>query len=80
MRPTFDGKPFAVCYDKTKDTCQRRGKAMLELVRRLVREEEGQGMAEYGLILALIAVVVIAVLAALGNKLKAKFEEVNNAM
>jgi pilus assembly protein Flp/PilA len=31
------------------------------------RDEEGQGLAEYGLILALIAVVCIAALTALGT-------------
>ncbi|MDI6631018.1 MAG: Flp family type IVb pilin [Thermoanaerobacteraceae bacterium] len=51
---------------------------MLELVRRLVREEEGQGMAEYGLILALIAVVAIAGLLILGPKIRDKFVDVSN--
>ncbi len=32
-----------------------------------MRDEEGQGLAEYGLILALIAVVCIAALTALGG-------------
>jgi len=35
---------------------------MLTLVKKLVREEEGQTMAEYALILVLIAVVVIGAL------------------
>jgi len=51
---------------------------MRELLRRLVTEEEGQGMAEYGLILALIAVVVIGALVVLGGKIKDKFTEVSN--
>ncbi len=34
-----------------------------------VRDEEGQGLAEYGLILALIAVVCIAALTTLGGDL-----------
>lgn len=41
-------------------------KIMLE---RLVKEEQGQGMAEYGLILALIAVVVAVALSGLGTRL-----------
>lgn len=40
---------------------------MLEILRQLWRDEAGQGLAEYGLILALIAVVVIAALTALGG-------------
>lgn len=42
--------------------------------------EEGQGMAEYGLIIALIAVVVIAALTLMGQKIMAKFTDVNNAL
>lgn len=38
--------------------------------------EEGQGMAEYGLILALIAVVAILALTGLGEGIAAKFDEV----
>jgi pilus assembly protein Flp/PilA len=56
----------------------REGKAMLELLRRLIAEEEGQGMAEYGLILALIAVVAIAGLLILGPKIRDKFVDVSN--
>ena len=36
----------------------------------LVRDERGQGMAEYGLIIALIAIVVIMALTTLGGNLK----------
>jgi len=43
----------------------------------LMKDERGQGMAEYGLIIALVAIVVIVALTALGTKLKAKFDEVN---
>ena len=34
------------------------------------KREEGQAMAEYGIILALIAAVVIALFATLGTKIK----------
>lgn len=47
---------------------------MLSIFERLVREEEGQGMAEYGLILALIVLVVIAVFTNLGNAIKDKVQ------
>lgn len=33
---------------------------MMEMLRRFVVEEEGQGMAEYALILALVAILLIA--------------------
>lgn len=53
---------------------------MKELLKRLAAEEDGQGMAEYGLILALIAVACIAALVLLGGRIKNKFEDVSNAM
>ena len=40
--------------------------------------EEGQGVVEYGLIIALIAVVLIGVLGGLGDKLKAVFTGISN--
>ncbi len=38
----------------------------MSVLRRLFWEEEGQGMVEYGLILALVSVAAIAALGALG--------------
>lgn len=49
---------------------------MLKLMRSLIKEEEGQGMVEYGLILALIAIVVIVALSDIGKNIKAVFEEI----
>ena len=37
-------------------------------LRLALRDEEGQGMVEYGLIIALVAIVVIAALVILGPK------------
>ncbi|MBF0707913.1 Flp family type IVb pilin [Alkalihalobacillus hwajinpoensis] len=42
---------------------------MLKKMGQFVREEEGQGMAEYGLILAGVAVVAIVGIKALGIKI-----------
>lgn len=50
---------------------------MLKLAKRFLCEEEGQGMAEYGLILALVAIAVIAALTALGGGLEGIFEKIN---
>jgi pilus assembly protein Flp/PilA len=44
------------------------------------KREEGQAMAEYGVILALIAVAVIVVLGVLGGKIQAAFQSVVNAL
>jgi len=49
---------------------------MLEHLKKLLTGEEGQGMAEYGLILALVAVVVIAALSALGTGVTNNFSKV----
>ena len=40
-------------------------------------KEKGQGLVEYALILALIAIVVIAALTALGSSVDSKFDTVN---
>lgn len=44
------------------------------------KDESGQGMVEYGLILALIAIAVIAVLPTIGEKLTAIFSGAANEL
>ncbi|QNB46927.1 Flp family type IVb pilin [Thermanaerosceptrum fracticalcis] len=53
---------------------------MLAMVKRLLVEEKGQGMAEYGLILALVALVVVAGLSMLGGGLDTLFKDVNSKL
>lgn len=53
---------------------------MLTLVKSLLKEERGQGMTEYGLILALIVIGVITVIATMGDTLVAKFTAVSNGL
>ena len=43
-----------------------------------LKDENGQGMVEYGLIIALIAVVVIAALTILGPKIADLFNKVSS--
>lgn len=43
---------------------------------RFIREEKGATMVEYGLMIALIAVVVIAAVAVVGTQLDTKYEQV----
>jgi pilus assembly protein Flp/PilA len=44
------------------------------------KSRKGQTLVEYGLILALVAIVVIAVLTILGNQLKNIFSQVTAAL
>jgi pilus assembly protein Flp/PilA len=46
----------------------------------LYKNEEGQALAEYGLILGLIAVVAIAALTLLGGAITGKFDLINTAL
>lgn len=48
----------------------------MEIMKRLVREEEGQGMVEYALIIALIAIVAAAGLKLLGPAINALFGDI----
>lgn len=50
----------------------------MNMLKKLWNDEAGQGMVEYGLILALVAVVVIGVLTTMGDNLKALFTEAGN--
>jgi len=50
------------------------------MLRKWFKDEEGQGMVEYGLIIGLIAVVVIVALVALGPKVRTMFEKVNTEL
>lgn len=52
----------------------------MALLKRLFYEEDGQSMVEYGLILALVAVVVIAILTTMGTKLQGLFKTVSDTL
>ncbi|HOA85733.1 MAG TPA: Flp family type IVb pilin [Bacillota bacterium] len=45
---------------------------------RFLKDENGQGMVEYGLIIGLIALVVIGALVLLGPKIRDLFEGIND--
>ncbi|MCX7745534.1 MAG: Flp family type IVb pilin [Clostridia bacterium] len=50
----------------------------MKMMRKLMKNEKGQGMVEYGLIISLIAVAVIAALVVLGPKIATLFNTVAN--
>ena len=49
---------------------------MTKLLRRLVSEEEGQGMVEYALIIGLVAIVLIAVIGTMTGGISAVFDRI----
>lgn len=53
---------------------------MMEKMKGLLREEEGQGMTEYGLVLGIIAVAVVSTLAFLRTEIIAMFDSVKTAV
>jgi pilus assembly protein Flp/PilA len=53
---------------------------MLAALASRLRGEKGQGMVEYGLIIALVAVVVIGVLTAMGSQVSSMFCKVVTAL
>ena len=53
---------------------------MKKLVARFVKDESGATAIEYGLIAALISVVLITVLTTLGTALEDKFTEIETAI
>jgi pilus assembly protein Flp/PilA len=60
-------------------TCKG-GEKMLQIVKNLFVDEEGQGLVEYALILVLIAIVVIAALTFLGKKVNDTFQNIGTKL
>jgi pilus assembly protein Flp/PilA len=54
--------------------------ALIQGVKRFVREEEGVTMVEYGLIAALIAVVCIAAVTVVGTQLRTTFTTIGTSL
>lgn len=52
---------------------------MMQVWNRL-RSEKGQGMVEYGLILALISIAALAVMTPIGTSITAVFQQVATAL
>lgn len=53
---------------------------MKNFIKRLHKDESGQGMAEYAIILVVIALVAIAGFGILGNRINDKVEEAGDAL
>ncbi|HHW15701.1 MAG TPA: Flp family type IVb pilin [Firmicutes bacterium] len=50
------------------------------MIKRLFQEEAGQGMVEYGLIIALVAIAVIVVLQLMGGSLNKTFTNIKDKL
>jgi pilus assembly protein Flp/PilA len=50
------------------------------MIKRLFKEEEGQALTEYGLIIGLIAVVCIAALGVLGTEISGLFNRIGEKL
>jgi len=50
------------------------------MLKRFFKDEEGQGMVEYGLIIALVAVVLIASLSLMNKGLSGTFESITDSL
>ena len=77
----FDRNTNRFSLDAAEGGCNRMElRDWLELARIELRREEGQTMTEYGVLLALIAVVVIVAVALLGPKIYTVFQKVNDSL
>lgn len=54
------------------------GEGYLNMLDRLFRRDRGQGLVEYALIIALVAVVVIGTLILLGPQIASIFQNISN--
>lgn len=52
----------------------------MNLISRLIKEESGQGMVEYGLIIAVVALVAIGGLGLFGTRISEFFDGLRNRM
>jgi len=48
----------------------------MELMKRLLKEEDGQAVIEYVIIVAMLSIAAIGLVQAVGNKLKGEWNEV----
>jgi len=53
---------------------------LMNYVSSKVKNEEGQGMVEYALLVGLIAVIVVVALGPLGTAIAAKFTEITSSL
>ena len=52
----------------------------MNLIKRLIKEEEGQGLVEYALIVGLIALVAVVAITAAGESINGIWERISTAL
>lgn len=52
----------------------------MKRIGKFLREEEGAALAEYGILIAFIAIAAIVAVTFFGDKIKAKFSQYGNAL
>ena len=55
-------------------------KNMIELIRKFIRDEEGQDLVEYALLLVFLALAAIAILPTLGSSVNRVFSQSNSTL
>ena len=61
-------------------TESRKEGIMKNLIRRFIREEEGQDLVEYAFLLVFIALTLIAILTTVGTSVNSLFDQVNTGI
>jgi len=59
---------------------KRGNKNMIELIRKFIRDEEGQDLVEYALLLVFLALAAIAILPTLGSSVNKVFSQSNSSL
>jgi len=52
----------------------------MNLIKKMLRDQSGQGMVEYGLIIALIAVAVVGAVTLLGDQISTLFDYITGIL
>ena len=53
---------------------------IMNITKKIVQDEEGAALVEYGMLVGLIALVCIGAVTLLGEKIKDVFDAINNAL
>lgn len=65
---------------KPEPSKNREGIKMFAMINSVLQNKKGQGMVEYGLILALVSIAAIALLGTMGSSLQTQFQAVITAL